>query len=113
MVSESTRNGMSSTTTSTTVWPLADQPCSARVGVNDPHVRGALRAVGGELVVRRERAVHVDVAAVDEVLGGDVAVVGADQLGDLVVGRPAGALAGLRQLDRLVDQLGLLDVGRR
>ena len=33
MVSESTRNGMSSTTTSTTVWPLADQPCSASVGV--------------------------------------------------------------------------------
>ena len=33
MVSESTRNGMSSTTTSTTLCPLADQPCSASVGV--------------------------------------------------------------------------------
>ena len=33
MVSESTRNGMSSTTTSTTLWPPADQPCSASVGV--------------------------------------------------------------------------------
>ena len=33
MVSESTRNGMSSTTTSTTLWPAADQPLSASVGV--------------------------------------------------------------------------------
>ncbi len=33
MVSESTRKGMSSTTTSTTLCPLADQPCSASVGV--------------------------------------------------------------------------------
>ena len=34
IVSESTRNGMSSVTTSTTEWPLADQPCSLTVGVN-------------------------------------------------------------------------------
>ena len=34
MVSESTRNGMSSTTTSTTEWPSADQPCSFGPGVN-------------------------------------------------------------------------------
>ena len=33
MVTESTRNGMSSVTTSTTVCPLADQPCSETVGV--------------------------------------------------------------------------------
>jgi hypothetical protein len=33
MVTESTRNGMSSVTTSTTVWPSADQPCSLTVGV--------------------------------------------------------------------------------
>ena len=33
IVTESTRNGMSSVTTSTTVWPPADQPCSATVGV--------------------------------------------------------------------------------
>ena len=33
MVTESTRNGMSSVTTSTTVCPFADQPCSATVGV--------------------------------------------------------------------------------
>ena len=34
IVIESTRNGMSSVTTSTTVWPPADQPCSGTVGVN-------------------------------------------------------------------------------
>jgi hypothetical protein len=33
MVTESTRNGMSSVTTSTTVCPPADQPCSETVGV--------------------------------------------------------------------------------
>ena len=33
MVKESTRNGMSSTTTSTTECPPADQPCSLSVGV--------------------------------------------------------------------------------
>ena len=33
MVSESTRNGMSSTTTSTTECPPEDQPCSLSVGV--------------------------------------------------------------------------------
>ena len=65
MVSESTRNGMSSTTTSTTVWPPADQPCSASVGVSDPHLGGALGAAGGQLVVRGEGAVDVDVGAVE------------------------------------------------
>ena len=78
----------------------------------DPHLRGPLGAAGGELVVRRERAVDVHLAAVEEVLGRDVAVVGADQLGDLVVGRTAGALPGLGQADRLVDQLGLGLLGR-
>ena len=34
MVTESTRNGMSSVTISTTVWPAADQPCSPTVGVD-------------------------------------------------------------------------------
>ena len=81
-------------------------------GRGDPHLSGPLRAVGGELVLRRERAVHVRVAAVDEVLGRDVAVVGAHQLGDLVAGRPAGALPGLGEADRLVDQLGLGLLGR-
>ena len=33
IVTESTRNGMSSVTTSTTVWPPAAQPCSDTVGV--------------------------------------------------------------------------------
>ena len=33
IVTESTRNGMSSVTTSTTECPPADQPCSASVGV--------------------------------------------------------------------------------
>ena len=34
IVSESTRKGMSSTTTSTTECPSADQPCSLGPGVN-------------------------------------------------------------------------------
>ena len=42
MVTESTRKGMSSVTTSTTVCPPADQPCSATVGVKTRNVRGAL-----------------------------------------------------------------------
>ena len=70
-------------------------------------LRGALRALESELVVRGERAVDVDVAAVDEVLRRDVAVVGAEEVRDLVVGRPSGALPRSGELDRLVDQLCL------
>ncbi len=113
MVSESTRNGMSSTTTSTTECPLADQPCSLSVGRERAHLRGALRAVERQLVVRREGAVHVDVGAVDDVLGSDVSVVGMEQSVDLVMGRATGAASVLGQVGGLVDELGLVHILRR
>ena len=93
MVTESTRNGMSSVTTSTTEWPAADQPRVGEAGGDDPDRGGALRPRLREPVVGGEGAVQVLGTALDEVLGGDVAVVGRQQVLDLVVVGSAGALA--------------------
>ncbi len=62
MVTESTRNGMSSVTTSTTVWPPADQPCSDDGRGEDADVRGALRAVRRGPVLAHRSAVEVHLA---------------------------------------------------
>ena len=64
----------------------------AVVGVargEDVHVGAALRAVVGEPELRGQGGVQVDVGAVGEVVGGDVAVVGLDQAADLVGRRAA------------------------
>ena len=113
MVSESTRNGMSS------IDHLDDGVPAGRPAVlgerrgEDPDLGGALGPVGGQLEVGGEGAVDVDVGAVDHVLGRHVAVVGAEQGVDLVVRWPAGALAVLGHADGLVDQLGLVRILRR
>ncbi len=59
-----------------------------------------------------ERAVQVDVGAVDDVLGRDVAVVGPQQLPDDVVRWTSGALATARQLGGPVEEFGLFLVER-
>ena len=99
---------MSSVTTSTTVCPPADQPCSSSVGVKTWTRRGALGAEVGRPVVRDQGAVQLLRGAVADVVGRDVPVVGLEERTDLVVWRPAGTGAALRQRDRLGEQVGLL-----
>ena len=85
----------------------------AQRGRERAHLRGALGPVERQLVVRREGAVHVDVGAVDDVLGSDVSVVGMEQNVDLIVGRATGAASVLGQVGGLVDELGLVHILRR
>ena len=80
LVTESTRKGMSSVTTSTTVWLHCQPFSSTRRGVH-PDVRGALRAVLGEPVVGERGTEDVDRVAVDEVLRGGVQVVALEERG--------------------------------
>ena len=92
----------------------AGRPAAVGVaGGGHVHVRPALRAVVGEPELRRQGGVQVDVRALGQVVGADVAVVRADQVADLAGGRTPRALAGHRQLGGPVEQLGLLEVGRR
>ena len=93
---ESTRKGMSSVTTSTTVWPPADQPLTETLGVNTrtpalPWGRSeASRSCG------HHRAVEVRGVALQQVLGGDVAVEGLEHLRQVdAVGRLAGLGLGV------------------
>ena len=62
------------------------------------HVGPTLRTVVGEPELRRQGGVQVDVGPLGEVVGGDVAVVGPDELPDLVGRGAARALAGHREL---------------
>ena len=80
---------------------------------HDADLGGALGPVTGELVVAGERAVHVGVGPVEQVLGGDVAVVRAQQVVDLVVRWAAGALPVLGEVDRLRQELALVRLVRR
>ncbi len=75
--------------------------------------RGPLGPVAGELVVRREGAVHVDLGAVDDVLGGDVAVVRVEERAHRLVRRSARPLARHGQVGGLAQQLGLVHIQRR
>jgi hypothetical protein len=93
--------------------PVGRPAVLAQGGRERPHLGCPLRPLGGQLVVRGECAVHVDVGAVDDVLGSYVPVVGMQQRVDLVVRRPAGASSVPGQGGGLVDQLGLVHVMRR
>ena len=77
------------------------------------HLRGPLRSVAGQLVLRRQRPEDVDVAAVDEVLRRDVTVVGPQQRAHVAVRWPAGPLAVPGHLGGLVEELGLVTFLRR
>ena len=72
-----------------------------------PHLRGPLGTVAGQPVVRRQRAVEVDLAAVAHVLRGHVTVVGRQQRSDRVVRRTPGPLARGGQIGGPGDQIGL------
>ena len=104
---------MSSTTTSTTEWPVGRPAVLARPRGEHPHPGGALRPVAGELVVRRERAVHVDRGAVADVLGGEVPVVGPDQVVHPVVRRSTCPAPAPGDFDGLGQQLGQVLLMRR
>ena len=69
----------------------------------DPHLGLAGPALLGEVVVGREGAVHVDVAAGGQLLGRDVPVVGRQHLGQRVTRRPT------RPLRRPGRRCGLLE----
>ena len=99
IVTESTRKGMSSVTTSTTDRPDADQPDVGERGRHHPYGGGALRTRRGELTVRRDRAEQVLRRALGDLLRGHVPVVGTQQV------TPCGASLG-RCVELLV--LGLL-----
>ncbi len=73
----------------------------------------ALGADVGRAVVGDQRAVQLLRGAVADVVGRHVAVVGAEERSDLVVGRSAGTGAAFRESDRLGEQVGLLGVGRQ
>ncbi|CAB4691363.1 unannotated protein [freshwater metagenome] len=79
----------------------------------DAHPGGALRARPGEPEVAGQCAVDVHVGAPGEVLGRDVAVVGAEQVTHLGVRRAAGSPARQGQVGRLREQVGLVVVRRR
>ena len=86
ITTESTRNGMSSVTTSTTVCPPADQPCSARVGVNTwtrAVPCGRTRPGGSARPARRTAPPRSG----RDVLDGHVPVVGAEERSDVLLGR--------------------------
>ena len=75
IVVESTRNGMSSVTTSTTVCEAGRPAVLGTVGVKTRTRAVPCGRLCGELEVAGQRAVQVDLAAVDDVLGRDVAEV--------------------------------------
>ena len=81
-------------------------------GGDDPHRGGALRSRLREPVVGGQRAVQVLGAALDEVLGGDVAVVGDQEVLDLVVGGSPRALRVTRGVGGAGEQFGLVVLER-
>jgi hypothetical protein len=85
----------------------------AQGGCVHPDLRGPLGPKGRQLVLRRERAVEVDLAPLGQVLDRDVPVVGAQQVRDAVVGRPAGPPASPGQLDGPLHEPGLVRIVRR
>ena len=100
---------MSSVTTWTRLWPPADQPSSGP-GRQHPHPGGALGPDAGQVEVGGEGAVEVVGRALADVLGGDVAVVGADQRTGV---RRAAVGAGRGLLRGLAEECGLLVVEPR
>jgi hypothetical protein len=77
------------------------------------HAGGALWTHPGLAVVRDQRAVQLLGGAVGHVLDGDVAVVGVQKGGDVLLRRSSGARASLGEGDGLVQQVGLLGVRRQ
>ena len=112
IVTESTRKGMSSVTTSTTECPAADQPASAGPGVTTRTAAVPCGRDCGEPVVGGQGAVQVLGAALDEVLGGDVPVVGDEEVLDLFVVGSAGALRVTRDVGGAGEQFGLVVLER-
>ena len=92
---------------------LHDRVASGRPAVDGdgrgehPNLGGALGAAVGQLVVRGQGAVEVDLAPVDHVLRGHVAVVGGQQRSDGVVRRSPGPLARGGQIGGPGNQIGL------
>ena len=84
---------MSSVTIWTTVCPLA-QPCSSTSGLKTSTFAVPDRAVLGELAVRHRRPQEVLGGAGEEVLGGHVPVVGAQELLDRLTAGVVRALSG-------------------
>ena len=93
--------------------PVGRPALIARSRGEHPDPGGALRALGGQPVVRGEGAPQVDVGAALEVLGRDPAVVGAQQRLDLVARWSAAALGRRGQPDRAREQGGLVRIMRR
>ncbi len=79
----------------------------------DMDAGGPLRSHLGQAVVRDQRAVQLLGGAVHHVLDGDVAVVGVEEGGDVLLRRSSGAGAALGESDGLVQQVGLLGVRRQ
>ena len=83
-VTESTRNGMSSVTISTTVCPI-DQPCSSTDGVNTRTLATPGGRCDGQLPVHERGAGEVDGIAVAQVLQRGVLVVPGEELRQVLV----------------------------
>jgi hypothetical protein len=81
-------------------------------GGDDPHRGRALRSRLREPVVGGQRAVQVLGAALDEVLGGDVPVVGDQEVLDLVVVGSPRALRVTRGVGGAGEQFGLVVLER-
>ena len=77
------------------------------------HLGRALWAIAGGLVVRGQRAVHVGLATIADILSGDVPVVAGQQGTDLGCRGSTRGLALASQLGGSVDQVGLGNVQSR
>ena len=93
--------------------PVGRPALVARARREHPDPGGALGPGAGQPVVRGEGAVHVHVGALGDVLAGDPAVVGPEQLVDDVVRRPAAPPSAPGDLDGLGEQRGLVCFVRR